>query len=91
MHTYIHALLPQLWNLDGGVPLTPRVAAAATFEHLITDRFRVDAPRVLPAPWGYASEDGEDGKGQAASQLLDNGVYLARVPAWKDEDGAARG
>jgi len=62
----------QLWNLDDGVPLTPRVASAATFEHLITDDFRADTPAVLPEPWGYAG--GEDG------------YELEGAPAWASSD-----
>lgn len=76
----------QLWNLDGGVPLTPRVASAATFEHLITDDFRADAPLVLPEPWGYTrEEDLDQAKVSATSRLLDNLDYLAGMPDWKDE------
>ena len=44
------ALLLQLWNLDGGKPLTSRVAWASSFEHIITNTFRVDTPLVLPNP-----------------------------------------
>lgn len=81
---FIHGvcLVLQLWNLDGGVPLTPRVASAATFEHLITDDFRADAPLVLPEPWGYTREEDLD---PATSRLLDNLDHLASIPDWKDE------
>ncbi|KAF8802573.1 PLC-A group protein Nfis1 [Phlegmacium glaucopus] len=52
--TYTHSSLPafigKLWNLDKGVPLTSRVAFASSFEHLITDKFRHDAPAKLPNP-----------------------------------------
>jgi phospholipase C len=40
----------QLWNLDDGVPSTPRVGFASTFEHLITNIFRDDTPTTLPNP-----------------------------------------
>ena len=40
----------QLWNLDDGVPLTPRVAFASTFENIITDTFRDDVIVTLPNP-----------------------------------------
>lgn len=77
----------QLWNLDDGVPLTPRVAAAASFEHLITDDFRADAPQVLPEPWGCTKEDsGEQPSPKSAtSRLLDNLDYLDSLPDWEDE------
>ncbi|KAG9317969.1 phosphoesterase family-domain-containing protein [Chiua virens] len=52
-HSSLAAFIGKLWNLDKGVPLTPRVGSAATFEHLITDTFREDTPVVLPEPWGY--------------------------------------
>ena len=44
------ALLLQLWNLDGGKPLTSRVAWASSFEHIITNTFREDTPLILPNP-----------------------------------------
>ena len=80
----------QLWNLDDGIPLTPRVASAATFEHLIKDDSRADAPSVLPEPWGYTRrrEDPNQPEGSpvsAASQLMDNLDYLDSIPDWKDE------
>ncbi|KAF9233990.1 phosphoesterase [Melanogaster broomeanus] len=52
-HSSLAGFITKLWNLDGGAPLTPRVASAATFEHLITDNFRDDTPATLPEPWGY--------------------------------------
>lgn len=78
----------QLWNLDNGVPLTPRVASAATFERLIKDDFRADAPSVLPEPWGYTRrEDRHQPEGSpvsATSRLMDNLDYLDGIPNWKD-------
>lgn len=80
----------QLWNLDDGVPLTPRVASAATFEHLITDDFRVDTPLVLPEPWGYTREEDLDQfkvspASASTSRLSDNLDYLDSLLDWKDE------
>ena len=80
----------QLWNLDNGVPLTPRVASAATFEHLIKDDFRADAPSVLPKPWGYTRGEGrhkpEGSPVSAISRLMVNLDYLdSGIPDWKDE------
>ncbi|KAJ5178818.1 hypothetical protein N7492_002028 [Penicillium capsulatum] len=39
--------LGYLWDFE---PFTPRVGAAASFEHLITDTQRTDTPETLPAP-----------------------------------------
>ena len=91
MRRLVFLLRWQLWNLDNGVPLTPRVASAATFEHLIKDDFRADAPSILPEPWGYTRrEDLNQPEGSpvsATSRLMDNLDYLdSGTPDWKDED-----
>ena len=49
-HTSLAAWMAKLWGLDN---LTPRTAYSATFEHLITDEFRDDTPRTLPAAYPY--------------------------------------
>ena len=49
-HTSILGFLQELWGLD---TLTPRVAYASTFEHLITDNLRTDTPATLPNPYPY--------------------------------------
>jgi len=49
-HTSILAFVQELWNLDNGVPLTPRVGYSSTFEHLIQDKIRTDTPTTLPDP-----------------------------------------
>jgi phospholipase C len=49
-HTSILGFLQELWGLE---TLTPRVAWSATFEHLITDRFRSNTPSQLPDPFPY--------------------------------------
>jgi phospholipase C len=49
-HTSILGFLQELWGLD---TLTPRVAWSATFEHLITNKFRKDTPSKLPEPFPY--------------------------------------
>lgn len=78
----------QLWNLDDGVPLTPRVASAASFEHLITDNFRADAPRFLPEPWGYATEESDrywsDEIPELAMNLLSDQDILESMIDWDE-------
>lgn len=49
-HTSVLAFVQELWNLDNGVPLTPRVGYSSTFEHLILDEMRTDTPATLPNP-----------------------------------------
>jgi phospholipase C len=49
-HTSVLKFLQSLWNLD---TLTPRTAWSATFEHLITDQYRDDAPATLPDPYPF--------------------------------------
>jgi phospholipase C len=49
-HTSILGFLQELWGLE---TLTPRVAWSATFEHLITNKFRADTPAKLPNPFPY--------------------------------------
>jgi len=49
-HSSIAGFIGKLWNLDNGVPLTPRVGFASTFEHLITNTFRSNAIATLPNP-----------------------------------------
>ena len=49
-HTSILAFLQELWSLDNGTPLTPRVGWSSTFEHLILDKIRHDTPSNLPRP-----------------------------------------
>ena len=44
-HTSLLMFLAKLWDLD---ILTPRVAWSATWEHLISDKFRGDTPKKLP-------------------------------------------
>ncbi|KAI9570697.1 extracellular phospholipase C [Boletus coccyginus] len=85
-HSSLPAFISKLWNLDGGVPLTPRVFSAATFEHLITDDFRADAPAVLPEPWGYTGgEDGYELGGSPVWALSDCLDCVATPPDWEDE------
>jgi phospholipase C len=52
-HTSILGFVQELWNLDDGIPLTPRVAYSSTFEHLITDDLRTDTPETLPDPTDF--------------------------------------
>ena len=75
------------------MPLTPRVAAAASFEHLITDNFRSDTPRFLPEPWGYAKEETEGDQDQSGmsfgietetSRLMDNSDYFDSMLNWEE-------
>ncbi|KAG6375750.1 phosphoesterase family-domain-containing protein [Boletus reticuloceps] len=95
-HSSLPAFISKLWNLDDGVPLTPRAASAASFEHLITDDFRADTPAVLPDPWGYTREDSEPEKERyqpgvrpvselATSRLVDNLDYLGGRVQVKNE------
>ncbi|KAM3065839.1 hypothetical protein ACMFMG_009936 [Clarireedia jacksonii] len=49
-HTSILNFLGELWGLE---PLTPRVSWSATFEHLITEKYRNDTPATLPNPFPY--------------------------------------
>jgi len=83
-HSSLPAFISKLWNLDDGMPLTPRVASAASFEHLITDASRADTPLHLPEPWGDASEGVEDMDRPTTSDLLENTDYLVKVPDWED-------
>ncbi|KAF8552983.1 phosphoesterase-domain-containing protein [Imleria badia] len=89
-HSSLPAFISKLWNLDDGVPLTPRVASAASFEHLITDDFRADAPQFLPEPWRYTREDVEELDGgspeSTMSRLLDNLDHLDSMPDWEDHE-----
>ncbi|PQE08487.1 phosphatidylglycerol specific phospholipase protein [Rutstroemia sp. NJR-2017a BBW] len=49
-HTSILNFLGELWGL---APLTPRVSWSATFEHLITSKYRSNTPATLPNPFPY--------------------------------------
>ncbi|KAL3422639.1 hypothetical protein PVAG01_06795 [Phlyctema vagabunda] len=49
-HTSILGFVQELWGLD---TLTPRVSYSSTFEHLILDELRTDAPLDLPDPYPY--------------------------------------